>query len=262
MSDFFHNLVTRSRAPLDVVRPRTPSMFEPVAPALTAGMDGGPLEEHEESVVAPAPGRRNRPAAPSAIPETGETIGPLEPRRDASDSAEAPHVWPSVPAPRIPPASSETPAAVPVTQRPDSLLIERVIRDASPAREAAPASPPSGPSPAAAREIREIFRDRETRIERQFHHTSATASGVPLQAPLRERLIQPLMAAQPKGTRAEPQPSVPQPSQPAEPVIHVSIGRIEVRAVNETPRGRTEKQARPAMSLDEYLRSRERGAAR
>jgi hypothetical protein len=45
---------------------------------------------------------------------------------------------------------------------------------------------------------------------------------------------------------------------PAEPTIQVTIGRIEVRATAQPPSARRERTASPVMSLDEYLRSREK----
>jgi hypothetical protein len=46
-------------------------------------------------------------------------------------------------------------------------------------------------------------------------------------------------------------------SKGAEPVIHVTIGRIEVRATPQPTDARKERAAAPpVMSLDQYLRSR------
>ena len=45
----------------------------------------------------------------------------------------------------------------------------------------------------------------------------------------------------------------------AEPTIHVTIGRVEVRAVTPpAPSSRKGRDASPVMSLDEYLRTRAR----
>ena len=45
----------------------------------------------------------------------------------------------------------------------------------------------------------------------------------------------------------------------AEPVINVTIGRVEIRATNPEPAkpGRTEKKPTGVMSLDDYLKQRE-----
>jgi hypothetical protein len=46
----------------------------------------------------------------------------------------------------------------------------------------------------------------------------------------------------------------------AEPVVHISIGRVEVKAVAETTAPRRPPQPkRPALSLDDYLRERSGG---
>jgi hypothetical protein len=46
------------------------------------------------------------------------------------------------------------------------------------------------------------------------------------------------------------------PAKSLETVIHVTIGRIEVRATPETPPARKAHPAAPVTGLDEYLRSR------
>jgi hypothetical protein len=62
----------------------------------------------------------------------------------------------------------------------------------------------------------------------------------------------------PRVARARPPQPPPPASRPQEETtVHVSIGRIEVRAVQPTPEARPREKAKPAvMSLDEYLRSR------
>jgi hypothetical protein len=58
----------------------------------------------------------------------------------------------------------------------------------------------------------------------------------------------------PRANRRSTQPnSLPQPTAP-EPEIHVSIGRIEVRAVADAPASRRAQPATPVMGLEEYLR--------
>jgi hypothetical protein len=48
----------------------------------------------------------------------------------------------------------------------------------------------------------------------------------------------------------------PQPAAEPEPSIHVSIGRIEIRAERESPPQRKPERSSPVMSLDEYLRQK------
>jgi hypothetical protein len=85
-------------------------------------------------------------------------------------------------------------------------------------------------------EVHETVRERLTMMDRTVFEQVARA-GLPA-----ARIAAPHAAAQ------------------AEPEIHVSIGRIEVRAVNETSPARKSKQESPVMGLDEYLRSK-KGAA-
>ena len=47
-----------------------------------------------------------------------------------------------------------------------------------------------------------------------------------------------------------------------EPVVHVTIGRIEVRAVQHSQPAVKPKSSQPAMSLDDYLRNRRQGSTR
>jgi hypothetical protein len=47
-----------------------------------------------------------------------------------------------------------------------------------------------------------------------------------------------------------------------EPAIHVSIGRIEVRAVPDSTGGRRTKETSLVMGLDEYLRQRSKDTVR
>jgi hypothetical protein len=69
---------------------------------------------------------------------------------------------------------------------------------------------------------------------------------------------------QPKVTVSEPMPSPVRREAPAaETVIHVSIGRIEVRAT-QAPKApvRERPAARPAVDLEDYLRQRSKGEGR
>jgi hypothetical protein len=47
---------------------------------------------------------------------------------------------------------------------------------------------------------------------------------------------------------------------PVEPTVHVTIGRIEVRATRSEDTKRPEHGGSPVMSLDEYLRKRQKRA--
>jgi hypothetical protein len=113
------------------------------------------------------------------------------------------------------------------------------------------------------RELHEIFHTRDSVIDRESRE-ALTPAGTPA-----AQTRQPLAHAR-SATAAEAVsrvrealvtqqiPATPQP----EPVIHVSIGRIEVRAIAENQNARKPREAPPVMGLDEYLRQRARGAGR
>jgi hypothetical protein len=236
-----------------------PSIFEPVSPVFPVAGNAEPMEEQEEAVVPPAPARPRRQDRREIAANPEPALEPAESRLETRSLLPQPGVSPvpAAPATQAPGLPSQLLAGVPRSAEPE--VIERVVRGETPARERAPTA-----RPPAASERREIlYRERETRVEMHAQPAPLAANPAIVQAPLRERLIQPLAAALPKESRREPQPSTTaaRETEP-EPVIHVSIGRIEVRAVSEGPRPRAEKQAPAVMSLDEYLRSRERGAAR
>ena len=260
MSNFFHNLVTRSRAPLDVVRPRVPSMFEPAASALPVFGAENLIEEREEpeSPESPLAGRR-----PPGLDITLERTEIAQPRRISQPAAAAPeprHFTPGAPPPVMvsaQPADTRAPFFSARQEPPASEQQHqpRLSAEADPLRVQA--------QDTVTREIREILHEREVRTEREYRTISARNVPSAVPSPVRDRLVQALVSPSPGIARSEPQRQAPpQPQAEPEPVIHVSIGRIEVRAVSETPRARSEKQAIPVMSLEEYLRGRDKGAAR
>lgn len=245
MSDFLDRLASRAIGHEPMLEPRLPSLFEPVqrAPALLPTVDEtGAREKRRDSATSGEPPASSASAASMVPPAPIEPVPRVTARRDATSAA--------------PQASGEPPVAT--------------------ARFVATATPPS---PRTADE----------------HPTVAATVPLPrphvVPAPvqLRERHATPLPAAVAEPARAAVGVLLPPPpsgitasrasesvaslpraannraghagsdsrrSLPAEPVVHVSIGRIEVRAapaVTAAPRVRD--AARPG-SLDDYLRQR------
>jgi hypothetical protein len=64
--------------------------------------------------------------------------------------------------------------------------------------------------------------------------------------------------ARPTGTTPGARPVTRRDRAP-EPVVHISIGRIEVRATQETAPRRDQPRRQPALNLDDYLRKRSGG---
>jgi hypothetical protein len=85
----------------------------------------------------------------------------------------------------------------------------------------------------------------------------------PRTLPTRREPVRPISAPEPRpAPRFEFARHVPAPPSAAmpEPIIQVTIGRIEVRAVSEKTIAPKERNASPVMSLNDYLRSRHGGA--
>jgi hypothetical protein len=61
------------------------------------------------------------------------------------------------------------------------------------------------------------------------------------------------------GVRTRRRADIPSPAAEPEPSVHVTIGRIEVRATSESKHVERPRSASPVMSLEEYLHRRQRG---
>lgn len=102
-------------------------------------------------------------------------------------------------------------------------------------------------------------------VPQPFHETTESRVRLPSAEPAQARRLTPPAAApiEPAApTRFEFARHVPpaRPTPPPEPTIHVTIGRIEVRAVSSQGTPKKERSESPVMSLNEYLRSK-RGSA-
>ena len=263
MSDYLGHLVSRAFPRTTAVQPRLPSIFEPQArprdaeaepdiaaasatdsmsapagarPALDAHLDDGPLSRrggdtlvllHRHEWVGrhgDAESRAALPLARTAVPDAGElapaTLSHDLARRALGPSAEAPVAAKGRHADRIGPGSAAPPAA--------------------------PASPVS-PSE---RDGRVPVTD--TPFARLEHPRPA------LEPPgSRPRVV----AAHPGSTpprRARTPFAVTRDGRGAEPAIHVSIGRVEIRAAAApaVARASTSASTSSAMTLGEYLRQR------
>jgi hypothetical protein len=149
MSDFLRNLVARSQAPLDIVRPRVATIFEPAGPT-PIGLHSGEafgeqneeVETDEEAPVATSrsqPRRRVRSAPSEMAPEApGENRSPGSVRASATESLRTP-----VEAHRLQPSQASSVFTAPP-------VAERVIR------ENAPAIPPSIAAQPTTHETREV----------------------------------------------------------------------------------------------------------
>lgn len=242
MSDFLDRLATRAIGGEGLLMPRLPSLFEPLAgasagPSTTAAFDA-PVRAGSMLPVAEAiAGEHVRAASPVAEPAT-----PARPNAHAT-MADAPSALTQ------PPAPSATPATT-VARRPprtESLLPSPRMRDRA---------------------------DRALRPAIKGRHDASVTSSDPIapSPPVQRGVLLPPPSPVFASSRASSQPAEPGRGSaaarsrhvladrpvavPSEPVVHVSIGRLEVRATASSPAPpRRRDEPRPD-SLDDYLRKR------
>ncbi len=252
MKGFLHNLVARARAESHPVRPRVPSMFE--APTLATSTPD------ERSVEVPAEPSRFEPA-------------PREPQERQVRTIDTP--WP---------------AGSAIASPTSELMSARLEEPPS-----APLAPLSGVRDAPGVESNI---EKQTRIERTVVSTRVHPAEVRVLAASRDHADTSPAVQSPHASTVEPgvtgSPFVPKPlaggvptqsgvlatihpapgrgpparqsvrepprlaPEPEPTTVHINIGRIEVRAAHESSeRPRAERPA-PVMTLDDYLKSRNR----
>jgi hypothetical protein len=279
MADFLTNLAMRAARPLDAVRPRLPSMFEPLRLDLLGQKTSGELFADD------APQDR---AAPE---EFVATAGPWwrqhmrEPQTDQSGVTDA-AAQANARTTRAGLAQDREPATPTKPHRAD----EATVPNSSHAHSEDAMSHEAEPLAIAQRGSRASERVVESRVEPQAMRRSfdedATSSSRRAQfgeqdtAEPPKPIVGRRIARATGDDRAGPAPSnglipaktsadhdlrtgIESASGPAErggePVIHVSIGRVEVRAVSAPQRSSAKEQAPSrVMSLEDYLRTRAR----
>ncbi len=154
--------------------------------------------------------------------------------------------------PRLPAPSQlqlpQTPVAA-VPRAPLAQSIPQVQRLQVPSQINAPQFP------ASEQESVTPARDNVVRTVEIEHRNRSDAPQAPLEPDLQN--LPAMIVAQPKITR-HVEPCAPEPAQPSPaPIIRVTIGRIEVRAIHPAPTPLREPAAppQPKISLDDYLRS-------
>ncbi|MEV7037721.1 hypothetical protein [Amycolatopsis sp. NPDC051061] len=251
MTDFVHRLLGRTGAAAPPIRPVVASLFEPrraraaVDAALPMGeVTDSPQETFELPAAAPVV------TQPPSAPRLASEVPWREPEPPAPREDEAP-IAQERPAPREDGTLTvDAPAAAhPVTV--EVVLPEPARLPAAPAR-----TTPERPA-----KTRQGGRAAAPSLEDESAPPSFPAEAEPVRA----HPVRPAPAA------AREPVDVPKPSRPvsrrapaAEPTVHISIGRVEVKAAPQpAPRpARAESPRRPAVSLDDYLRNRAGGDRR
>jgi len=281
MSDYLGNLLVRSFIPGVGVQPRVPSLFDPQP---FSDQLATPFEPEVQAVITNEPDatqpRLQRAAAPNAPP-----VVPLEPagsdskrpsrkRAETADRAGKPADLPSDPAP----AALERPAPY-LPARPTSSLMATIR-----ARPVYPAeSPAQTTSPEKAADLKRLgsraerspTADRESIVPRSsadgsWSQAAPEARGIagrsreearPAEIRRMDRPVQPRTTAIRPTPLALPQsPARQAPLTTPAPAINITIGRVEVRAVQPSSSARSKVKAPSILSLNDYLdgRSRER----
>ena len=261
MSDFITNLAARSAGAAESIQPRVPGLFEP--PAVGSHLPAAPQFATTEQERADQPDLRSE-VRPPVIPQP--VAGTPADRRVAADH-------PRTPAGELtlspaPPTTSQSPAPEALTQalksaapRPAELPPAPVLSPQPLVRQPLE-TPSAGPalqriSPSKQREP-ETVRKEPSADKEQPAQPAVSRKELPSPAaaqPVRpaSTIVEPRVTPRTESPRPAPPPS---PARSPEPVIQVTIGRIDVRATPETSPARKAHAAAPVTGLDEYLRSR------
>ena len=250
MRGFFESVAARTRGEAPAVRPRLPSRFEKAGPE--------PQEFNLETIAeSPAP---REPVAPRGA----EPSHPPRPTIARGDSSPPPAAI-SPQAPRLdapaPPSSMAVSQAEPARAeaRPQVPAVPQAERLAARPLEATGVAPPAPPLriDAPSSVVDPIAGSDAPKPEARPTTTAKLFTPAPTEAPLA------LATARPAPDKpAQPAPRTGAERRaatllPEETTVHVSIGRIEVRAAQPSPESKRREPPRsPVMSLEDYLQSR------
>lgn len=275
MNGFLAALVARAEGRLPVLERRAHSLFEPVAGVATSRVASGESVRHDDgavSVAAAGPREaasvRSVSAERNALPVVAAPSARLVPAPRAMsehtvlrDEAHFEHGNLQAPDPR---QIAGRPAPTGVAVAPRTVLREAANRppDASAAARIAQPPPRPGDALAPARPRAEAARGEGVARVPAPRVPSAVLPPTPgaLQrrgsAPSRPTVLLAKARIDSAARREAPSAAAPAP-------VQISIGRVEIRAVATiAERPRAVGPAAPRLSLDDYLRGRNNGAAR
>ncbi|WP_426688224.1 hypothetical protein [Rhodanobacter ginsengiterrae] len=246
MSDFLDRLAARALGSETALVPRLPSLFEPSqrTSIMPPSDDGEAVPRHRETgsaaTVAPTTVPTRLPQAPVVAMADGSHVAPsaVEP------VAAPPRAVADLPRAAVQPApiGAAAPTPSPVIGRP--VASSTVLRPAE----------VSAPLPVRSRQTRIAAEPTETVVPSP---QSPPSSGALLPAPT------PVFGAAAAPARSSRSAASRSPAGPAgagsssgEPVVHVSIGRLEVRAAPAAATPPRRRDGPQPSSLDDYLRQR------
>ena len=242
MSDFLGRLAERAIGAETALAPRLPSLFEPLqrAPIISLSEDGEvPARRHDTAAEKPVTPRAPlAPSARAAEPVRRNAVG-IAPVERAATSATAP----AAASPR------DVAQPLPVVTAPvHPAVVERSVSASTPMQPAVARLPTVQP--------------RQTRVAPDRHEaTRLPPIGSLLPAPAPVFATPPVVSPSARSgstaaihARAAQAGNGSQAS--GEPVVHVSIGRLEVRAAPATAAPPRRRDGPQPGSLDDYLRQR------
>lgn len=244
MRDFIDRLAARAVGGESMLSPRLPSLFESAQAASPAPIEEArvvtvPSSSVSNATVPSAEPRRSTQPLPSglaALPIVREALAkPLE----------SPVVSPG--AARMEAALTATHAHFHVAESPGHSIV-------SPVPERAPRVD--------ADKQAIVLRERLLEVQTVTHDRRAVDEGV-LLTPSNPVFRTPSPSSPAVVSHAATRANHPSPTSPGtnEPIVHVSIGRLEVRAAPETGKNAVRRQAAPQASpLDDYLRQRSKAS--
>lgn len=232
------------------VRPRLPTLFEP-------GLDLVPEQEDIAAAAArpdgspsprPEPARAPDDLAPGRPPVPGDRASAGQPAAEHRPlAASSPSGGPAGPVRRSLPPGAPPPDGA-AASRPGGARQAHPVR---PESALAPARPPAIPTAA----VRPVSADGAARAIRPAPPAGPAPAAAAVRVPVHPRQL-------PDGDQAAPRRPATRAARggaSAEPVVHISIGRVEIRAPRaDAPRAeRPARQPRPAApDLSEYLQRR------
>lgn len=256
MSDFLTSLVARSFGTAPVIRPRVTSLFEPARTDVAAqlrdslmGRRGETVEVRDEEVIGEsAESRRAEPPTPSPAKIEAHRVEPV------ADEIRLAHIA----APAIPRLVQE-PERTAITEK--KMIEKTELSDCRNTR--APADdvdhfplPTANNREAAAVPPRDGPASGPPVVSLRVSEQEKPGQLIPPKVIEQMRLPALAASAKPQRRRDESRDFTSKVSHEPEPTVHVTIGRLEVRATKESSHPARPPSASPVMGLDEYLRKR------
>ena len=262
MGDYFRHLVARSLQPQVVIQPRLAGRYEPLQPG---GSFWAADQEEDFSTVEDGKAA-GRPGVPFVRVKTAPA-GPVEAPQVPAQRAPADH--PAGPILRpvsqsLPPAPASNGEEDPGALAPKPVFLPRTETQAAPAARKSEVEHRAGIAPPAhnsaftaqpAARTTKRAGSWAAQFDPAFSRRSPKSRPAP---PILE--LKPVLAPSPEGAEYSAQ-NAPALAEPA-PVVHITIGRIEVRRAS-TPKAaspaRKSRIAPAVMNLEEYLKKRNGG---